>query len=302
MNQSTRLKGICFAAFSAFLLGLGPMMCKIAYQTGGNPLTVTFLRTAIAMPMLLALLKIKGVSLRLPSSCLRSVILAALIGGSVSGLLLNMSFLYISSGLATTLRFVYPALTALGGWIFFKERLHPLGWAALAAVTLGIALFSHDTLAVLALLSGTGYAFYILFFTHSGLKGQNPLLLTFYFCSVITVSTGILGLLTGGFSFSMTPSGWGIIFLASLCNSIGGTLLFQIGMRLAGPADASILSALEPITSVLCGTLFFRETLNAMEGIGCLTVFAGLFLLLYDQNNRSNRSGRSGSGNSASFS
>ena len=56
--------------------------------------------------------------------------------------------------------------------------------------------------------------------------------------------------------------------------SIVGVVLFQIGVSLIGPQNASILSTFEPITSITLGVLIYREPFGLKTALG-----AGLILL-----------------------
>ena len=54
-----------FSAASAVLFGVTPAVASRIYSMGGNAVTLTFYRNLMAVPVLLALLGLEGVSLRL---------------------------------------------------------------------------------------------------------------------------------------------------------------------------------------------------------------------------------------------
>ena len=80
--------GFVCAILSSVLFGLMPMMTKEIYLLGGNPLSVSVYRFLFSVPFLLF-----------------------------------QSYEYISSGMATTIHFIYPVLVLLGSILFFRERL-----------------------------------------------------------------------------------------------------------------------------------------------------------------------------------
>lgn len=282
--MNNRLKGLICAVSSAILFGLCPLFCKFSYDGGGTPLSVTFFRAITAIPFLFGIIRFRHMPVRLKPDELRDVLLAGAVGMTGTALLLSGSYAHIGSGLATTLHFTYPALTALCGALFFRERLTGGARAALLLVTAGVICFSWNTASaaplgvVLALLSGMTYTFYILFLGHSSLREMDTCRLLFYFSIVMGVIIECYGFLTGGFSLRMTPSGYLFTFINSLCAMAAG-LLFQEGIHLAGGAAASMASALEPATSVLCGVLILNEPMHLPELLGSLAVLAGILLL-----------------------
>ena len=58
-------RGMVFSAASAVLFGVTPAVASRIYSMGGNAVTLTFYRNLMAVPVLLALLGLEGVSLRL---------------------------------------------------------------------------------------------------------------------------------------------------------------------------------------------------------------------------------------------
>ena len=56
--------------------------------------------------------------------------------------------------------------------------------------------------------------------------------------------------------------------------------LFQIGVFRCGPVRASMLSTLEPITSVLIGIIVLKEKLSVTSVIGIIFVLTSALLLL----------------------
>lgn len=283
--MNNRFKGLVCAISSAVLFGLCPIFCKYSYEEGGTPLSVTFFRAFVAIPFLFAFIRYRRMAFRVKPNEFRDLLLAGAVGMTGTALLLSGSYACIGSGLATTLHFTYPALTSLCGAMFFRERLNGGARTALLLVTAGVVCFSWNTASVapmgvaLALLSGMTYTFYIMFLGHSSLQEMDTCRLLFYFSVIMGIIVGAYGLLSGGFSLTMTPAGYFFTVINSLCAMIAG-LLFQAGVRLAGGAAAAMASALEPATSVLFGVLLFHEPMHLPELFGSLSVLAGILLLI----------------------
>ncbi|MFR3751407.1 MAG: DMT family transporter [Enterocloster sp.] len=92
----------------------------------------------------------------------------------------------------------------------------------------------------------------------------------FTLCLITGTICGLIGALTGTLSFHLTWTAWGFAVIVSFFVSVGAISLLQLGIRMTGPCTASILSTLEPITSVLLGVIILDEKLTFYKGIGCI--------------------------------
>lgn len=150
-------------------------------------------------------------------------------------------------------------------------------------VTIGIFLFvnlnTHADKAgvALALLSGIFYSFYVVYLDYSGIDHMNFVKLTFYMMITMSFGTLIFGAAAGAISFSeMTAAGWLFSFVISLLISAGAIPLFQIGVRYEGASTAGIVSAFEPITTLVLGAAFLGETMTALQILGSAMILIGV--------------------------
>ena len=89
---------------------------------------------------------------------------------------------------------------------------------------------------------------------------------------------GGVGLGMGALTFALTPQAWLFAALTALMVSIGGSLVFQAGVRIVGDADAAIYSLLEPLTSILFGLLLLGEALTPRKALSCALILVGLLI------------------------
>lgn len=278
-------KGKICLIISAFLYGVAPMLAKISYSGGANGITLTFLRASLSIPLLYLLMKAKGISLRLSTDELKSIILLGVFGGAVPILLLYASYNFISTGLATTLHFIYPFMIVLVSALLYREKIPMLKIASSVVVTLGIFLFADietvsDTAGItLALLSGIFYSFYVIYIDRSGLDTMNYVKLTFYVMLIMSASVFVFGAVFGGLSFKMTRSAWIFAAVISLIVTLGAMPLFQAGVRYEGASTAGIMSTIEPITSVAIGVTFLGETVGISQLMGIGMIIMGIALI-----------------------
>ena len=159
-------KGKVCLLISAFLYGIAPVLAKFTYTGGANGITLTFLRAAISVPLLYLIIRVDRRSLKLTKNEFKSILLLGIFGGTAPVLLLYASYNFISTGLATTLHFVYPLVIVLASAFLYHEKMSKFKLVAVVLVTVGIFLFADIETAsdsagiVLALLSGVFYSFY----------------------------------------------------------------------------------------------------------------------------------------------
>lgn len=278
--MSRTVKGYLFSILSAVVFGSLPAIAKLIYAEGLNPLSLVFFRNALAVPVLFGILRWKKISLRLTRRQAVQLCPIGLLCGLITPGLLFLSYVYISSGMATTIHFSYPVFVLLGCALFFRDRITPVRALCVLSCTAGILLFytpgeSANLFGMaIAFISGITYAAYIIVLYRSCLREISPFLFSFYMCleSAVLLLAGLL--LAGQFTLPATALGWFATLGLAVAASIVGVVLFQIGVSLIGPQNASILSTFEPITSITLGVLIYREPFGLKTALG-----AGLILL-----------------------
>lgn len=278
-------KGKFYLILSAIFYGIAPLLANVAYRGGVNGITLTFLRSSAAIPVMFAVIKANGYSMNVTLKQFKQIIVLGVFGGVMPILLLYLSYNYISIGLAETLHFIYPIIIVIVSAVIYGEKISRLTLSAVMLVTVGIFMFSDINAAadragiVLALLSGVMYSFYVVYLDKSGLDKMNYIVLTFYTMIIMSLSSLIFGIVIGKFSLDISPLSWSISIIISLMINLGAMPLFQVGVRTEGASVAGILSATEPITSVLSGVIFLHEFMNAGQVMGGFMILFGIILI-----------------------
>ena len=277
------MKGKICLILSALIYGIAPMLAKIAYMGGVNGMTLTFLRTFLMLPLLFVLMLVRGRSFRLNKKELFDIIILGVVGGSFSIISLYAAYDYISTGLATTLHFIYPLIIVVVSALIYREKITNMKLAAVMLVTLGIFLFvdlntAADKIGViLAVLSGVFYSFYVIYMDHSGLDKMDYVKLTFYLMIIMSAGTFIFGATTKSIVFNeMSGTAWVFAVIISFLITIGAIPLFQAGVRYEGASTAGIVSALEPITTIILGALFLGEAMGLVQYFGGAMIILGV--------------------------
>ena len=284
MNAKT-VRGYIFAILSAVIFGCMPLMARYIYADGVSPSTLVFLRNFLALPSLAVLAYLQRKSLKVPAKALAPIAAISFFGCCLTPILLFTAYNYIASGTATVFHFIYPAVVVLSGILFLKKKAKAEALISVGLCIIGVALFYDPAQPInlagsaLALGSGITFALYVLLlagFRHREISG---FLFSFYVAAASAVIAFIICIVTGQLALPQTLVGWGLSTLFALGITCGAVVLFQLGTFIVGGQQSSILSALEPITSVVVGIVVFKEVLTLRTALGVVLVIAATVLI-----------------------
>ena len=274
---------------SACLYGCMPLLTKFIYADGVGVLTAVLLRNVLAMPVLGVLAKSSGQKLKVPGKALLWIGVAGILGSCLTSVPLFASYNYISSGTATVLHFVYPALTVVAGILFLRQRANIGTLLGVVACMAGIVMFYDpgQPLAwqgvALALASGVAYTGYILCLAAFPCKEITGFSFGFWLSVVNTVLLLGVCLVSGKLTLPTTLTGWVLSLMLAMVTNVGAMVLFQQGTRMVGSQRAAILSTLEPIVSVIVGAVVFHEVVGVRTVIGsALVLLASVLIAIFD--------------------
>ena len=288
MNYKTA-KGYLFAVLSAIIYGSMPLMANYIYADGVSPMTLVFLRNLFAIVPLAILAYQEKKTLKVPKELLPSISLISLFGCCITPTLLFYSYQFIASGTATVIHFSYPAMVVIAQVLFLKKKVMHASIVSVVLCVVGVSLFyfPQETLnftgSALALLSGVTFAIYVILLSRFDSDRASGFLFGFYITLVSTAASFVICMVSNNLALPDSPLGWGLCVLFSLLVTTGAVVLFQQSTFLIGGEQASILSTLEPITSLVIGAIVFREALSIRALIGSvLVVTASVLTALSD--------------------
>jgi drug/metabolite transporter (DMT)-like permease len=279
------LRGYLFVVISAIAFGTMPLWATQIYAEGVNSLSLVFLRSFCSFPILALLAKKQASSLRVPKKALHHIILMSIFGAFLTPFLLFLSYRYIPSGTATVFHFIYPAMVVLGSILFLKEKVKKMDLISVFICIVGISLFYTPGTpldfrgALIALLSGCTWATYILMLSHFPFKNLSGFLFSFILSSFGIAINFLLCIVTSSLTFPKTIKGWVLCFLFSILINIVAIVLFQQGTFAIGGTTSSVLSTLEPITSIVLGALFLHEKVSLQTAIGSILVLSASVII-----------------------
>ncbi len=276
-----RFTGAALILLSAASFGTLAIFGRYAYAAGLDTFTLLAIRFSISALLMLALLAIRRQSLP------RGPILLQLIGmGALGYVGQSFSYLsaikYASAGLVALLLYLYPAIVALLSALIYKERFSTLKSAALVLATLGAALTANPqggswTGILLALAAAGIYSVYIIVGARVLKKVSSVQSSTVIFASAGMVYL-VLSLLNGPHP-PRDLAGWGWMFAIIMVATVIPVVTFLAGMRRIGPTNASMLSTIEPVVTVVLAALLFGEALPPVILLGGGLILLAVLLL-----------------------
>lgn len=232
----------------------------------------------------------------------------------VSSLTLYCSFLYMDSGVACSLLFVYPVMTAVLMAMLYGEKITKTTAAAIALSLVGVLLlYKGDGETVLStvgvllvMVSALSYALYIIVANRasapeSGLEASHnrfskylphratinrldmsAMKLSFYVLIVCAVSMVLFSLTSPERHLMPLATGreWGYSLMLAIVPTVFSLVSMGIAVRIIGSTPTAIMGALEPLTAVVIGLTVFHEALTVNLVAGILLILTAVITII----------------------
>jgi drug/metabolite transporter (DMT)-like permease len=276
-----RLIGVLLIILSAASFGTLAIFGRYAYADGIDTFTLLFLRFTTAAVLMGGFLAYRREALPHGRSLISLIGMGGLgyVGQSFSYL---SAIKYASAGLVALLLYLYPTFVAILSVIFLKRKLTRLEGYALVLATLGVALTADPhggqwTGILLALAAAAIYSVYII--VGVGVMQEVSAIQS---STVIFASAGLVyGVLAAvnGPHWPASSNGWITVAAMAVVATVIPVAAFLGGLKRIGPTDASMLSTLEPVVTVLLAALLFDERLQPITLLGGGLILAAVILL-----------------------
>ena len=291
MPRSAFVAGLAIAIAGAVLFSTKAVVAKLLYRYHIDAVTLIAFRMLFSFPVFaaVAVWKMRSEAPLSPADRWRIAGLG-LVGYYLSSYLDFLGLQYISVGLERLILFLTPTFVLVITATFFKRRIAPVQWGALALSYCGIVLvFMHDlaggqaastALGSLFLLgSAVSYAFYLLS-TGEMVARIGSLRLVAYAMCVSSVACIAQFFLLRPASLLVQPLE---VYGLSLVNGIFCTIL-PVFMTMAavqriGAATASQAGMVGPVSTLFLGFLVLGEPVTGVQLLGTGLVLSGIALL-----------------------
>ncbi|WP_029903069.1 DMT family transporter [Prevotella sp. 10(H)] len=283
MNKT---KGIVFALISSGTFGLIAFFSIPLMKAGMQAPSILLFRCILSVLMIGAVCLIRKKDIKIsPKAAVQLLFLGLLYTMTAMGLL--YAYNYISSGVVTTIHFLYPISVACMMIIFFKEKLsRNLLFAALLSL-LGVGLLSWNdegfinTRGLLAVLMIVfTYSIYIVWLNSPEIKKLESEVVTFYVMLFGGFIFAVLAYSTTGIQLvTDVPSILNLLGL-SLFATVISNLTLVLAVKYAGSTITSILGSLEPVVATVVGVFHFGEPFGWNSLFGLLIIIGAVLLVV----------------------
>ena len=288
ITSNKKIFGTICGILAAVFYGTNPLGALKLYEHGMNTNSVLFSRFSLAWIIISIILIIRKESLKVTKKEFGTLTALGLLF-TASSMTLYFSFKYIAAGVASTLLFTYPIMTAVIMGLFFKEKA---GFKTVLAIILSLVgvllLYWSDaggalnTLGViLVLVSALTYAIYIIVVNRCPLE-MSSFKINFYVVLYCAIGMAVFAWLTGQplrlphNAVSWFYSVWLAVVPATL-----SLVLMVYASKYVGATPTAILGALEPLTAVIIGIFVFNEPFGIRLAIGIVLILSAVMITAY---------------------
>jgi drug/metabolite transporter (DMT)-like permease len=272
--NSRRTKGIVLILISALSFGWMPIFGVWAYgqsgEAGVNTQGLLLIRFSVAALVMLAVMLLRG------AAWPRGRVLWGLIAMGALGYV-GQAFCYFtalqysSAALAALLLYLYPVIVTLACAVWLKERLSRRTMVALGlacvSLLLTIGRASGQSLGIaFGLLGALIYSVYIL--AGSRLTPRAGALPA---AAVVMIAAAIslwLSTLWHTPTWPHSAQSWLATLAIALISTVVAIFTFLAGLDYLSASEASTLSTLEPLVSVLLAAVILGEQMSALQWLG----------------------------------
>jgi len=279
--MTTEVKGTVLAVLSAVLYGSLPIVGLQITATGLSIEAMLFWRFVLSFLLLACLFPSTVFTF---SKTMFWCFLLAVFGYVISSFFYFKCAEYIGTGLAMTVFFIYPMILAFINYIVLKETLPLsqklgmlLAFIALLFLTDFKFHYQGDVFIgfVLGIIGGAGYAVYVFLTRATELKA---ITLTAWVCFGAGLFFAIQSLASSTFQVPPLSVAFHLAALPIICTVLP-IIFFIKAVNLIGTIKTSLISILEPATTLALGTAFLAEQITWIQGIGLIFMIISLLVM-----------------------
>ena len=205
-----------------------------------------------------------------------------------SALFLIEGYNYMSSGVATTLHFMYPVVTALIMMLFYHEARKLSTILAIVMAVGGVAVLSWDgggrtevAGVIIVLISAVCYALYIIRVNRSRAATMDGTKLVFYVMFIGALIFAAEALRQDTFTLATTPLQWRNLPALALVCTVVTNICLVVAVKRIGSTMTAVIGALEPLTAVVVGCMVFGEPFTWQVVSGILLIIPAVIIIIF---------------------
>ena len=205
-----------------------------------------------------------------------------------SALFLIEGYNYMSSGVATTLHFMYPVVTAVVMMTFYHEARRLSTVLAIVMAVAGVGILSWDPTGqtslrgvVIVLISAVCYALYLIRVNRSRAAHMESLKLVFYIMFIGAFIFLAEALRQNTFQPIANALQLGNLAALALICTIVTNVCLVVSVKRIGSTMTAVIGALEPLTAVVIGGLVFDEAFTWQVLTGIALIIPAVVIIIW---------------------
>ena len=269
---------------SATAFGFNAILGKLAYQAGlGTAQLLAFRFVLGAVGMWAVAIALRQNPLRLPRRRLLTLLALGGIFYTAQSLTYFIALRTLPASLCVLIAYIYPSQVVIAGWLFLRRRITLWHAVALIGSFTGLVLLvggAQLQLAwalVFAIAAPTIYTGYILV-GESVMHDVPAVGASAVIISGAGIAFSIIAGLQGELALPETASGWAVAFAIALIPTMIAISLFLAGLPRIGAARASLISAWEPVVTVVLAVILFGDSFTAVQFVGAVLILIAVML------------------------
>ncbi len=296
MNSSLSIqrrdtRGILWLMLAGTLWGtVGVTTQTIAQLSSTNPLSLSFLRLAVAAPVLLLIgWRMLGSHMWMFTrrGLASMMFIGALMAVDQAFYFAAMAYTGITIATMISICGAPVIVTMVTAWrerrlpqpmILFSITLAVFGTFLLIAGSTSTDTYTASTLGILFALGSAAVHAAVILVGRSIMAHHHALQVTAIGFTTGAVLLGIIAAISG-FAGTYTPAGWMLILYLGVIPTALAYGLFLLGMRTTPAPIASVLGLLEPLTAAVLAAWLFSENLTLIGIIGSAMLLTAIYIL-----------------------
>ncbi|WP_276281787.1 DMT family transporter [Halorussus caseinilyticus] len=277
--------GLALVLVSAAGFGTLGVLGELAAAAGLSIPTVLAFRFLLATLVVWLVLGARGDLRPLRGRALAAGIALGAVGYAAMSGLFFWGLTFMTAGLVGIVLYTYPVFVVGAAAVRLGEPVTRRTVASLGGALAGVALVTGADPAgadprgvAVVLAAAVVYAAYITA-SRMTLATVDPQVLTAHVLPAAAVSFFVFGTATGRLSTPATGYEWGIVAAIAVVATAVPIFAFFAGLRRIGASEASIVSTVEPVVTLLLGAAVLGEPITAATVVGGALVLGGVLLV-----------------------
>lgn len=285
--------GVLFAIAGILGFSLRPILIRLSYELGADPITLLALRMVFSLPFFLAVAlwtrRGSAERRRLSGREFAAVAGLGLLGYYLASFLDFLGLQYVSAALGRLLIFLYPTFVVMLSALFLKRPPNPRELVALAVTYGGVALVLSEQAggpsgnlllgAALVIGSAAAYAVYLVAGSQVVLR-TGSLRFTAYAMTVASLACIAQFLILKPLSALDLPiEVYVLAFVMATVSTVVPVFLTSEALRRIGANHVAMLGALGPVSTIVLGHLGLDEVMTLPQLAGAVLVVGGVLVV-----------------------